>query len=329
VLFVPEQLRFTRRPGQTLAAVSLVLAILPSCSADQGPRGTDVSGGAGEQVVADATTPATAQQKGWFAEHGEDVGLAFVQFNGMSGEFYFPEMLTGGVGLLDYDADGDLDVFLTQGQMLGGRKTDEARLPPATALPLSGRLYRNDLQVRADGGGSLHFTGVTQSSGIDARGYGMGVAAADYDNNGCVDLYLTNFGPNQLLRNNCDGTFTDVSQGSGTDGPGWSVSASFLDYDRDGWLDLYVGDYVQYDIKADRKCTGLTGRRDGSYASASDPRVLVGLGESTEAPRVRVHWPAGGDEERSAVAVDRWTTLTEGEAGRAAATVPRSKAGPR
>jgi hypothetical protein len=129
-------------------------------------------------------------------------------------------------------------------------------------MPLKGRLFRNDLQVKPDGTRTLHFTDVTEPSGIDAHGYGMGVAAADFNNDGCVDLYLTNFGRNQLFRNNCDGTFTDVSKESGTDFSGWSVSAAFLDYDRDGWLDLYVGNYVDWDIQTNQKCTGLTGKRD-------------------------------------------------------------------
>ena len=129
-------------------------------------------------------------------------------------------------------------------------------------MPLTGRLFRNDLEIRPDGTRTLHFTDVTDRSGIDARGYGMGVATGDIDNDGCVDLYLTYFGPNRLFRNNCDGTFTDVSKPSGTTDSGWSVSASFVDYDRDGWLDLYVAHYVQYDLAADRPCTGLTGRRD-------------------------------------------------------------------
>jgi len=191
------------------------------------------------------------------------MGLRFTQFNGMSGRYYFPEMLPGGVGLLDYDNDGDLDVYLTQGQMLGeGVTLAQARPPPGLTAPVRGRLYRNDLKILADGTRAVSFSDVTEGSGIDARGYGMGVAAGDVDNDGCVDLYLTNFGPNQLYRNNCNGTFTDVSKPSGTDDPGWSVSASFLDYDRDGWLDLYIGNYVQYGVDGDRPCTGLTGRRD-------------------------------------------------------------------
>ncbi len=78
-------------------------------------------------------------------------------------------------------------------------------------MPLRGRLYRNDLAVRSDGTRAAHFIDVTEQSRIDARGYGMGVATGDFTNDGCVDIYITNFGPNQLFRNNCDGTFTDVS----------------------------------------------------------------------------------------------------------------------
>ncbi len=225
----------------------------PAVDAAASPVGGRDGGQPGEALGADD----------WFVDRAEAAGLRFVHFNGMSGRFYFPEMLPGGVGLLDYDGDGDLDVYLVQGQMLGEDRTlKDALVAPKEAVPLRGRLFRNDLQVEADGTRRLRFADVTDGSGIEARGYGMGVAAGDFDNNGCVDLYLTNFGPNQMYRNDCDGTFTDVSATTGTDDGGWSVSASFLDYDRDGWLDLYVGKYVQYDVKSDRPCTGLTGRRD-------------------------------------------------------------------
>src|SRR5438093_8188463 len=228
--------------------VILSVALLAACATD---RPESASAGASKSGAADVE---------WLTEGAEATGLDFVHFNGMSGEFYYPEIMAPGVALLDYDNDGDLDVFLVQGQMLGeGATLDHA---PPGSLPLRGRLYRNDLKVHADGTRTLHFTDVTEQSGIDARGYGMGVATGDFNNDGCIDLYVTNFGQNQLFRNNCDGTFTDVSKKSGTDTLGWSVSAAFVDYDRDGWLDLYVGTYVQYDIKADQKCTSLTGRRD-------------------------------------------------------------------
>ncbi len=245
-----------------LAPILVVAAVLTGCSRDRGPEPTPSHAGAEARATNAAADPPTGHD--WFVEQADAAGLRFVHFNGMSGEFYFPETLPAGVGLLDYDNDGDLDVYVVQGAMLGEGKTiSQALFPPVGQLPPKGRLYRNDLQVRADGTRTLHFTDVTDASGIDARGYGMGIATGDVDNDGCIDLYLTYFGrPNQLFHNNCDGTFTDVSKHSGTDGSGWSVSASFLDYDRDGWLDLYVGNYVQYDIKADQKCTNLTGARD-------------------------------------------------------------------
>ena len=178
----------------------------------------------------------------------------------MSGKFYLPEIMPPGVGLLDVDDDGDLDVYLVQGRLLGAGTIGQALPPPPGPLPLTGRLYRNDLTVRADGTRTLRFTDVTAASGMDAREYGMGVAAGDVDNDGRVDLYLTNLGPNQLFRNNGDGTFSDVSRRSGVDDPGWGVSAAFVDYDRDGWLDLYVGNYVEYSTAADRPCPSETGR---------------------------------------------------------------------
>jgi hypothetical protein len=137
------------------------------------------------------------------------------------------------------------------------------------------RLYRNDLVVRADGTRALAFSDVTAASGIDARGYGMGVATGDINNDGWVDLYLTKFdAPNQLLRNNGNGTFTDVSHASGTDQRSWSVSAAFVDIDRDGWLDLFVGNYLRYRLEGNTRCSSPTGAPDyctpASYPALPD-----------------------------------------------------------
>ena len=199
----------------------------------------------------------------WFTDRAEDAGIDFVHFNGMSGEFYISEMMGAGGAMFDFDNDGDLDIYLVQGQMLGPGKTlDQAVIPPRSALPLMDRLYRNDLEVHADGTRTLRFTDVTDASGLGVRAYGMGVATGDFDNDGWVDVYRTGLGPNHLFRNNGDGTFTDVSAQAGTSDRRWSVSASFVDVDRDGWLDLYVGNYLDHSVDEEIRCFTRTGERD-------------------------------------------------------------------
>src|SRR5438093_716804 len=462
-----------RRPRA--AAAALTLAAL--------------AGGCRESAATKGERPAANDQP-WFTDAASPSGLTFTHFNGMSGEFYYPEIMPPGVALFDYDNDGDLDVFIVQGQMLGKKTLADALFPPRDPSSLRGRLFRNDLEIHADGSRTLRFTDVTAGSGIDARGYGMGVATGDFDNDGCVDLYVTNLGPNQLFRNNCDGTFTDVTKKSGTAGAGWSVSAAlagaalgangdakssmgvdagdfdndgdedlfiteltgqgvdlyvnngsgvfeelsarvglrlvtlpftgfgtaWLDFDNDGWLDLLtvngavtenaapdarhetfslrqrkqlfrntgdgrfedvsdragaifqvadvgrgaafgdidndgdidvvvgnasgpphllvnnigqrahwigvrlVGGETPRDMvgarvaiaRSDGSTLWRRARSDGSYASANDPRVLAGLGDSTKPPTVRVQWPGGRVEEWRAVPVDRYTTLKEG-----------------
>lgn len=190
------------------------------------------------------------------------MGLDFVHTNGMSGRFQMVEVIAPGVALFDYDSDGDLDVYLVQGQSLSS-----VAGPGSTARAAGDRLYRNDLEK-----GALRFTDVTTSSGIVSRGYGMGVAAGDFDNDGRTDLYLTKFdAPNQLLRNNGDGTFTDVSRASGTDQRSWSVSASFVDVNRDGWLDLYVANYLRYNAADEAPCFSPSGARDYCTPDAFPP----------------------------------------------------------
>src|SRR5262245_12556904 len=143
-----------------------------------------------EPVPPQAQSTPTESELEWFVDRAQASGLDFVHFNGMSGSFYQPEIMAPGVALFDYDNDGDLDVYLVQGQMVGtGKSFSQAVLPPTGPLPLRGRLYRNDLHIGADGARTLRFTDVTERSGLDARGYGMGVAAGDYTNDGCVDLY--------------------------------------------------------------------------------------------------------------------------------------------
>jgi hypothetical protein len=193
-----------------------------------------------------------AGSSAWFIDVTEETGLDFTHVNGMTGEFYYPEIIAPGVALFDYDNDDDLDVFLVQGQPLGPNKAPRQ---------LRGRLYRNDLKIEADGTRTVRFADVIEKSAIRATAYGMGAAVGDYDNDGWVDLYVTALGRNQLFRNQHDGTFADVAAHAGVDDSGWSVSAAFLDFDRDGWLDLYVGHYLNWDRDASPPCFGASGKR--------------------------------------------------------------------
>ncbi len=208
-------------------------------------------------------------------------GFDFVHFNGMTGEFYMAEINSGGGALLDIDNDGDLDVYLTQGQLLGSADISKATFPPRHPLPLTDRLYRNDLTVTEDGRRQLRFTDITVEAGIKPAAYGFGVAAGDIDNDGWVDLYVTRLGSNTLLRNNGDGTFSDITDTSGADDTRWSVPAAFADFDRDGWLDLYVGNYLEFSEKTHKICRTATGAQDycgpTAYPGVPD-RLLRNLG---------------------------------------------------
>ena len=227
--------------------------------------------------------PPTGQRE-MFVDRAAETGLDFVHFNGMSGEFYYPEMTGGGAALLDYDGDGDLDVYLVQGKMLGrGKTVDDALFPPRHPLPLTDRLYRNEL-VSPDGGGELRFTDVTAEAGLTRSEYGIGVTTGDFDNDGRIDIYVTNYGSNQLLRNRGDGTFEDVTAAAEVDDTRWSVAASFFDYDRDGWLDLFVANYVDFTEAVHKVCTRASGARDycGPLAYAPEPdRLFRNRGDGT------------------------------------------------
>jgi len=189
-----------------------------------------------------------------FTDATAETRLDFIHVNGMTGQFYYPEIIAPGAALLDYDNDGDLDVFLPQGGSLDRHSASADESAPG------GQLFRNDLEIRPDGAARVRFTNVTGAAGIKATEYGMGAAVGDYDNDGCADLYVTALGRNHLYRNRCDGTFADVPA-AGVNDSGWSVSAAFLDFDRDGWLDLYVGHYLSWDPSMNTPCFGPSGKR--------------------------------------------------------------------
>jgi hypothetical protein len=182
-----------------------------------------------------------------------------------------PEIMGAGAALFDYDNDGDLDVYLIQGTMLDEKKKpSEARFPPPKDWKTGNRLFRNELIPS----GKLRFTDVTEKAGVGHVGYGMGAATGDYDNDGDVDLYVTNFGSNVLYRNNGDGSFTDVTReagpSAGLDDPRWSSSAAFVDYDRDGDLDLFVCNYIDFTVRGNKRCFAPTGEPD--YCSPASYR---------------------------------------------------------
>ena len=202
-----------------------------------------------------------------FEESAAKTGLEFTHVTGATGEYLFPEMPGAGAALFDFDNDGDLDIYFVQSGRLDSNSDD------------TDRLFRNQLVPS----GALSFVDATNESGIESADYGMGAAAADYDNDGDTDLYVTNFGANRLYRNN-GGVFTDVTAKSGTGNSAWGTSAAFLDFDNDGWLDLYVANYVNYAVTRNKECFSASGARDycGPQAYPPAPDVLYrNLGDGT------------------------------------------------
>jgi enediyne biosynthesis protein E4 len=172
-------------------------------------------------------------------------GICFKHESSRTSQKYLPESMGAGVAMFDYDNDGWLDLFFVNGAKLQDPMPRSAS--PDKADPRYwNRLYRNN----RDG----TFTDVTERAGLQGRLYGMGVATGDYDNDGNVDLLVTNLGGNILYHNNGDGSFTDVTAKAGVGGSGWCTGACFVDYDRDGRLDLIVSRYAQWDFSLDIYC---------------------------------------------------------------------------
>jgi hypothetical protein len=174
----------------------------------------------------------------------EQSKIKFKLKNSVSPQHYTFETMAGGVAVFDYNNDGLLDIFFTNGAAIPSlEKSDPS---------YSNRLFRNN--------GDGTFTDVTEKAGLQGIGYSMGVAAGDYDNDGFVDLYVAGFNRNQLFHNNGDGTFTDVTEKAGVGGfvpklgKAWSVAAGWFDYNNDGLLDLFVVNYLDYTIKTAALC---------------------------------------------------------------------------
>lgn len=212
-----------------------------------------------------------------FREITQEAGLNFDHFNGMTGEFLLPEIMGPGAAFLDYDGDGDQDIFLVQGATYPSGKTK----PPL--YPFKGKptdiLLRNDLKD-----GKVKLVDVTKQAGLSASGFGMGVTVGDIDNDGFPDIYVTNLGNNILWRNKGDGTFEDITQASGTNDPHLSTSAIFADVNGDGFLDLFVSNYMRFTSEDSPKCYAANSALDycgpDAYPAQGD-RLFVNKGDGT------------------------------------------------
>jgi hypothetical protein len=202
-----------------------------------------------------------------FTDATAALGVRFTQENSATSNKYLIETMGGGVALVDYDNDGRLDVFFTNGAKI------EDPMPAGKQPDKSDPRYWDRLfHQKTDG----TFEDVTEKAGLTGmpqNRYGMGVAAADYDNDGFTDLYVTNYGGNTLYRNKGDGTFDDVTKAAGVGASGWSASAGFFDYDNDGKLDLFVTRYVDWTFENNRYC----GEKRPGYRAYCHPDNFDGV----------------------------------------------------
>jgi hypothetical protein len=214
-------------------------------------------------TIAGLFQPAFAQQPDknlvFFKDVTEAVGVNFVHSRGARSSL-LPEDMGSGAGFADYDNDGDLDLYIVNNP--GPLNAIVTQKSPGNVL------YRNN--------GDGTFTDVTKAAGVGDRGYGMGCVFGDYDNDGDLDLYVTNYGPNVLYRNNGDGTFTDVTKAAGVGDARWGTGAVFGDYDNDGDLDLYVPNYVEYDLRKLEAPQKLSMQYGRAAPSALNPYLFDG-----------------------------------------------------
>ena len=215
-----------------LTAVWIASGVLSGCGGSEPPASATPA--EDPAAVGDAVPEASAP---WFRESAAERGLDFQIDSGMATTPRLPEIVPGGGAALDFDDDGWLDLYLLQATGDGGN-----------------RLFRN----LGDG----RFEDVTEGSGLADAGFAMGAATGDYDGDGDLDLFVSNFGPDRLFRNDGAGRFVDVTDMAGVGHPGFGASATFFDADDDGDPDLYVTNYVDWSEATELECRNRTGRLD-------------------------------------------------------------------
>ena len=225
-----------RLPGDAVSCMAWLLCLLLAACSKSPPAPAST-----EQKALPPMKPSAP----WFEELAASAGLNFHHSSGHATRYYMPEINTGGVGLLDFDGDGLLDVFCVNG----------GSLDPIVTVRPGHRLYRNL--------GNWRFEDVTERAGVGGYGgYGMGCACADYDGDGQVDIYVSHVGRNVLYRNNGNGTFTDVTEKASVGDLSWSTSCAFFDYDGDGNLDLFVANYLKWSRETELDCYSRGGLPD-------------------------------------------------------------------
>jgi enediyne biosynthesis protein E4 len=180
-----------------------------------------------------------------FTEVAQELGVHFRQVSSATARKYLPETMGSGVALFDFNNDGRLDIFFSNGAKI------EDPMPEGKQPVKEDKTYWNRLFKQLPDG---TFQDVTEAAGLAGEGYCTGVAVGDYNNDGFVDLFVGGVDGNWLYRNNGDGTFTDVTDEAGVRGSGWTSSCAFVDYDHDGHLDIIVGRYLEYAFEKDLYC---------------------------------------------------------------------------
>jgi len=238
--------------------IPIIILVSTSCQRDEVPANNPIIppvdvATEGQQPVKPTQVEKPVAKDPWLIDVTSATGIDFTYHSYESGARLMPAIMGAGLALFDADRDGDLDLYLVQGNNLlpgKGQQTDSPN-----------RFYRQETPWK--------FVDVTDESGLGDGGFGIGVATGDFDNDGWTDIYVSNYGPDVLFRNRGDGTYEDVTDKAGISVDGFTASCAFADIDRDGDLDLFVTQYVEF--LPDKKCSSSAGRPEYCGPEAFEP----------------------------------------------------------